>query len=134
MTEHPHHPCTVEIARDRILVDGLVVETFIGVFDDERLARQRVRFDVEVRTVAGYADIVRATGEYVSYAHIVEYVERRAATDEHVELVETWDEDVASFALSNRLAESVEVTVRKIDIFDAADGVGVTIERRRAGS
>lgn len=137
MTDHPHHsptisPSTTEIGRDLICVDGLVVDTFIGVFDFERHARQRVRFDVEIRTVAGYSRIVRSTGEYVSYADIVDYVERRAAGDEHVELVETWAEDVAAFALTNRLAESVRVSVRKVDIFDAADGVGITIERRQA--
>ena len=72
------------------------------------------------------------TGDYVSYADIVEYVERRAAEGDHVELVETWAEEVATFALANELATAVRVTVQKLDIFDAADGVGITIERRRA--
>jgi dihydroneopterin aldolase len=116
---------------DRIVVNGLVVDAFIGVHDDERVARQRVRFDVEIDTVDDYAERVRATGAYVSYADIVEFVEARAATDEHVVLVETWAEDVASEALRNELAQAVRVTVQKLDIFDAADGVGITIERRR---
>lgn len=116
---------------DRVLVVGLFVDTFIGVHDFERLERQRVRFDVEVDTIDGYAEVVRATGTYVSYADIVEYIERRAATDEHVELVETWADDVADFVLRNDLARAVRVTVQKVDIFDAADGVGISIERRR---
>lgn len=117
---------------DRILVTGLLVDTFIGVHDFERLERQRVRFDVEVDTVDDYADVVRLTGAYVSYADIVEYIEGRAATSDHVELVETWADDVAAFALANELAVTVRVTVRKLDIFDAAEGVGISIERRRA--
>ena len=52
----------------------------------------------------------------------------------HVTLVETWAEDVATSALTNELAEAVRVTVQKIDIFDAADGVGVSIERRRSAT
>ena len=116
---------------DRILVNGLVVDTFIGVHDFEHDAPQRVRFDIEVDTVPDYADHVELTGAYVSYADLVEYVEARAATGEHVELVETWAEDVAAFALRNELAQAVRVTVQKLDIFDAADGVGVAIERRR---
>jgi dihydroneopterin aldolase len=118
-------------APDRIIVNGLVVDTFIGVHDVERAAPQRVRIDVEIDTVSGYADIVRTTGSYVSYADIVEFVEARAATGEHVELVETWADDVAGFALGNELAQAVRVTVQKLDIFDAADGVGIAIERRR---
>jgi dihydroneopterin aldolase len=116
---------------DRIIVTGLLVDAYIGVYDFERIERQRVRFDVEVDTIDGYADVVRLTGAYVSYADIVEYIEGRAATSDHVELVETWAEDVAMFVLANELAVAVRVTVQKIDIFEAADGVGIAIERLR---
>ena len=118
-------------APDRIVVSGLVVDTFIGVHEFERDQRQRVRFDIEIDTVDGYADIVRTTGSYVSYADIVECIQARAASDEHVTLVETWAEDVATFSLRNELADAVRVLVQKLDIFDAADGVGVSIERQQ---
>lgn len=127
---HPAPPPRASVP-DRIVVNGLVVDTFIGVHDFEREARQRVRFDIEIDTVDGYADIVGTTGAYVSYADVVEYVEARAASDEHVVLVETWAQDVATFVLANELADAVRVTVQKLDIFDAAAGVGITIERRR---
>ncbi len=118
-------------APDRIIVNGLVVDASIGVHDFEREATQRLRFDVEIDTVDDYADRMRATGAYVSYADVVEFVEARAASGDHVELVETWAEDVAAFALTNQLAQAVRVTVQKLDIFDAADGVGISIERSR---
>lgn len=118
-------------APDRVIVNGLVVDAHIGVHDFERDAPQRVRFDVEVETVDDYAERVRTTGSYVSYADVVEFVQARAAAGDHVELVETWAEDVATFALRNDLAQAVRVTVQKLDIFAAADGVGVIIERRR---
>jgi dihydroneopterin aldolase len=118
-------------APDRIIVNGLVVDAFIGVHDFEHERRQRVRFDVEIDTVVDYAEQVRATGAYVSYADVVEFIQSRAAGDDHVELVETWALDVADFALGNELAHGVRVTVQKLDIFDAADGVGIIIERTR---
>jgi len=134
----PSHiqPCSdlVAVGPDRIIVNGLVVDTFIGVHDFERQAPQRVRFDVEIDTVPGYADIVRTTGTYVSYADIVEFIETGAATGDHVEMVETWAEDIAAFSLRNDLADAVRVTVQKTDIFDNADGVGIRIERRRAAA
>ena len=117
---------------DRIIVNGLIVDTHIGVHDFERDAPQRVRFDIAVETVDDYADRVRSTGSFVSFADIVEFVTARAATGEHVELVETWADDVATFALGNELAQAVHVTVQKLDIFDTAEGVGIAIERRRA--
>jgi dihydroneopterin aldolase len=118
-------------APDRIVVNGLVVDASIGVHDFERETTQRVRFDVEIDTVDDYADRVRETGAYVSYADVVEFVEAWAASGEHVELVETWAEAVADFALRNELAQAVRVTVQKLDIFEDADGVGITIERTR---
>ncbi len=119
---------------DRIVVNGLVVETYIGVHDFEHDAPQRVRFDVEIVTVDDYAHRVQTTGAYVSYADVVEFIETRAGSDEHVELVETWAENIAAFALRNELAQSVRVTVQKLDIFAAAEGVGVAIERHRPTS
>ena len=127
----PSHRRARPGAPDRIVVNGLVVDASIGVHGFEREAAQRVRFDIEIVTVDDYPDRVRATGEYVSYADVVEFVEARAASGEHVELVETWAEDVADFALRNELAQAVRVTVQKLDIFDTADGVGIIIERCR---
>ena len=118
-------------AADRVIINGLVVGAHIGVYDFERNAPQRVRFDVEVETVTDYAGRVRTTGNYVSYADVVEFIQARAAAGDHVELVETWAEDVATFALRNKLAQAVRVTVQKLDIFDAAEGVGISIERHR---
>lgn len=115
-----------------IVVHGLCVDALVGVHDFERERRQRLRFDVEVETVAGYLDTVRSTGEYISYADIVAYIETRAASDEHVELVETWADDLASFVLAHPLASTVRITVHKLDIFERAEGVGVVLERRRA--
>lgn len=125
-------PALVAGRPDRIVVRALVVPAFIGVHDFERLERQRVRFDIEVDTVDDYAAVVASSGEYVSYADVVEYVKDRAASDEHVELVETWAEDVAAFVLRHELAAVVRVTVTKLDIFESVEGVGVSIERRRA--
>lgn len=130
MFNEPRSPMS-PLACDRIIVSGLYVNLFIGVHDFERLERQRVRFDVEIETIEGYADVVRSTGDFVSYADIVDHIESRAAESHHVELVETWAEDVAAFALRHDLATVVRVTVQKVDIFDAADGVGIKIERRR---
>ncbi len=115
-----------------IIVRELCVDAYIGVLDIEHGVRQRVQFDVEVDTAPGYLDTVRATGEYVSYADVVDYIEQRAATDEHVELVETWADDIASFVLSHPLATGVRVTVQKLDIFERAEGVGIVLDRRRA--
>ena len=118
-------------SHDRIIIRGLHVEAFIGVHDHEKQTRQAIRFDIEIETVRDYADIVRETGRYVSYGDAVAYINDRAASDEHVELVETWADDVATYVLANDLVSAVRVSVQKTEIFENAAGVGIVIERRR---
>lgn len=120
-----------EDGRDTILIEGLLLPAEIGVLDSEKGRRQPVRFDVEIETVPDYRKIVRDTGQYVSYADTVFFIQEKAASGGHVELVEEWAEAVAEFVLENPLAEKVAVKVTKPDIFEDAAGVGIRIVRRR---
>lgn len=121
----------VEAARDVIYVEGLRVSAFIGVLKSERIRRQDVVFDVEMTTVEGYSEIVRTTGKFVSYADVVEFIEEKAGEENHVGLVEEWAGEVAEFALSNPLVETVMVKVSKPHIIAGAEGVGIRVLRRR---
>lgn len=121
----------IEDGRDTILIDGLLLPAEIGVLESEKGRSQPVRFDVEIRTVAGYRQIVRETGTYVSYADTVTFIQDKAASGGHVDLVEEWAEAVAEFVLTNPLADHVTVKVTKPDIFQDAAGVGIRISRKR---
>lgn len=131
-TVSPEGQQLVEEGQDVILIDGLSLPVEIGVLDSEKGRRQTVRFDVEIRTVPGYRQIVCETGAYVSYADTVAFIREKAATGGHIELVEEWAEAVAAFALTNPLADRVTVRVTKPDIFEEAEGVGIRITRKRS--
>ncbi|MTI44263.1 dihydroneopterin aldolase [Roseibium hamelinense] len=120
-----------DLSSDEIVIENLLVDTHIGVLDSEKGRTQKVCFNVSIRTVPGYAETVRDTGAYVSYADTVLFIEEKARFGAHVELVETWAEDVAAFVLRNPLAEEVSVRVTKSEIFQNAQGVGISIRRRR---
>jgi len=121
-----------EAGADRIVISDLRVEAHVGLLDRERGRRQGMRFDVEVETVPGYARTVRETGRYVCYGAIAAFITERAASEAHVDFVETWAEDVAGFVLENPLAARVSVTVTKTEIVPQAAGVGVRVTRERA--
>lgn len=120
-----------EDGRDVILIEGLKAAAQIGILDSEKNRTQTVCFDIEMRTVAGYRRIVRETGAFVSYADAVEFIQQKAASGGHIDLVEDWAEAVAEFVLTNELVEEVSVKVTKPDIFEEASGVGIRIRRRR---
>ncbi|PVB60086.1 dihydroneopterin aldolase [Labrenzia sp. 011] len=130
---NPHDETALtEDGQDLILIEGLLVPAEIGVFESEKGRTQSVCFDVEIRTVPGYRRIVRETGTFVSYADTVEFIQDKAASGGHTELVEDWAEAVAAFVLTNPLADRVTVKVTKLDIFDEAAGVGIRICRKRS--
>ncbi|MEP4770283.1 MAG: dihydroneopterin aldolase [Roseibium sp.] len=121
----------IEDGQDVIVIDNLCLQTQIGVLDSEKGRSQSVRFDVEIRTIQNYRQIVRETGTYVSYADTVFFIQEKAASDNHIELVEEWAEAVAEFVLQNPMADQVTVKVTKPDIFEDAAGVGIRICRTR---
>lgn len=117
--------------KDVIEVSDLRVKAFVGLFEHEKATRQRLRFDIEVLTVPNYSAVRRETGEYVCYGAIVDFITEMAARETHVDMLETWAEDVAQFVLDNPLTDAVSVAVKKLDVFDHAGGVGVRILRLR---
>ncbi|POF27844.1 dihydroneopterin aldolase [Roseibium marinum] len=121
-----------EDGQDVILIEGLLVPVEIGILESERGRTQSVCIDVEIRTVPGYRQIFRETGAYVSYADTVEFVQDKAVSGGHTDMVEDWAEAVAGFVLTNPLADRVTVKVTKLDIFDEAAGVGIRISRKRS--
>jgi dihydroneopterin aldolase len=124
-----HH--AIEPLPDVIVIDDLQVQTHIGVNEAEHGRPQTVRFDVEIETVPGYLRQVRETGNFVSYADVVAFIETAAASGKHVRLVEEWAASVADFALEHPLVAQVTVSVMKTEIFERAGGVGIRICRRR---
>ena len=122
----------VEDDQDVIIIENLLLQTHIGMLESERRRTQTVCFTVEIRTVSDYRKIVQETGQYIPYADAVDFMQKKAASGEHVDLVEQWAEDIANFALQNPLADRVTVTVLKPDIFRDADGGGIRIVRKRS--
>ena len=120
-----------ETAPDTIRIVGLVLPVHIGVFEHEYGAPQRVRFDVDITAVPDYR-LRRTEESYLSYLDTVTFIEDMAKSGRHIPFVEDWAEAVAGFVLAHPLADEVAVTVRKLDVFEAADGVGIRIARRRA--
>jgi 7,8-dihydroneopterin aldolase/epimerase/oxygenase len=114
-----------------VLVDDLRLQVFIGVHDFEKRARQEVSITVAMFTADAGPSRSDDLADHVSYAGIVEALKARAASPQHVQLVETLAEEVADLAFADRRVARVVIDVRKTQIIPEARGVGVIIERRR---
>ncbi len=115
---------------DQILIEGLTLPAFIGMFAHEYDAPQPIRFDVIVDILPLTPSEGHDTENIVRYDHIVADIKRILA-EGHIDLVETLAEDVAKACLSYDRTQQVCVTVAKPAAFENADAVGIRITRRK---
>lgn len=121
---------TQDLPPDQILIEGLTLPGFIGVFAHEYDAAQTIRFDVIVDIAPLTATDQHDTANIVRYDHIVADIKDILAVG-HIDLVETLAEDVARACLSYSRAQQVCVTVAKPYAIEDAEAVGVRITRRK---
>jgi len=113
---------------DQILIEGLSLETVIGVYDWERTVRQRLELDLElgtdIRPAARHDDLTRT----LDYAAICQRLTDYAEANAHG-LVETFAEHVAAILIDEFGVRQLRLTIRKPGAVAAARAVGVRIER-----
>jgi len=119
-----------DLPLDQILIEGLTLPAFIGMFAHEYDAPQPIRFDVIVDIASLTTSDAHDTDNIVRYDHIVADIKEILAAG-HIDLVETLAEDVAKACLSYSRAQQVCVTVAKPAAFEDANAVGIRITRRK---
>ncbi len=126
----PRNIADARAAIRHVFVRDLVLECSIGVHQFEREATQRVRInlDLAVREADTSGQLNDDLANVVCYEELTKGVRAIVARD-HVNLVETLAEDVATMCLSDMRVRSARIRVEKLDILEDALSVGVEIER-----
>ena len=126
LLEHPGDASVV--TKDVIRINGLEVDTRIGVPDEERVSAQRLLLDVALEgDFRGIGDDLAGTTDYAAVAGWVTTECRRR----ELRLVETLAEELAVGLLREfPLATAAEVGVRKF-ILPRTENVGVRVRRER---
>ena len=114
--------------QDLILIEGLAVETVIGVFDWERQIKQRLLIDLELDT-----DIARAAStddlQYtLDYKAISDAVIAFAENSDY-QLIESLAEDLAAMILKDFSVSGLRLKISKPDAVPQANNVAVKISR-----
>lgn len=115
---------------DKIIIEGLELNTVIGVYDWERVDPQRVFVDVELDyslEKAGISDQVTDTIDYATIAKLVD----DTAKELKPELVEALAHHSCLRILESYPVDAVNIKITKPDILDRARNVGVQVRRTR---
>src|SRR4051812_592701 len=108
----PTSPGTV-----RVFLRDLVVPCRIGVFRHEQGGTQRVRINLDLVVTESDAAAHDDPAKVVRYEKVAESI-RALCTEQHIKLLETLAERIASVSLDDSRVRAVTVRVEKLDIFD----------------
>lgn len=110
----------------KILIHDLELMMSIGVLDHEKVERQRVIVNVDLKVEPNKQWQKDEIADVVSYADMIERIEMIAAAG-HINLVETFAERIGEAALSFPSVLSARINVQKPDIIKNTKSVGVEI-------
>ena len=118
---------------DRVFVEGLSIDTVIGVYDWERKVRQTVVIDLEMAW-----DIARAAASD-DLSHALDYAEVSKRLTETIsssqfQLVEALAESAAELILKEFSVKWLRLTLYKPGAVANAQSVGLKIERGTLGA
>lgn len=113
---------------DTVFIEGLSIDTLVGVHDWERKARRSVTLDLEMAfdcAAAGASDALEDALDYAAVAARVTEVVQSA----RFQLIEALAEAVASAVRKDFPVAWLRLTIHKTGALGNAANVGVTIER-----
>lgn len=113
-----------------VFVRDLILQCSIGVHQFEREATQRVRINLDLAVLEAETNgqLNDDLANVVCYEELTKGV-RLLVSRDHVNLVETLAEDVATMCLRDVRVRSARIRIEKLDILEDAVSVGVEIER-----
>ena len=121
------------MAKDIIFIEGLEIETIIGVYEHERDIKQKVVLDIEMtipESDAANSDDLRHTVDYDAVSKLVtSYV-----IDTQYQLIESLAEQVASLVLGAFATDSLKLKLSKPGAVKNAKSVGLIILRSVDGN
>ncbi len=115
----------------QLFVRDLVLEGRIGIYGHEKIQAQRVKVNLSIECQE-HPPIDDNYANAICYAELVADIRELVEAD-HINLVETLAERIASRSLRDPRVLWVKVRVEKLDAIPEAAGIGVEIERRRPG-
>ena len=116
---------------DKVFIEGLEIETLIGIYDWERKIRQPLVFDIEMgfdNRKPAASDAIEDTLDYKAVSkRLIKYV-----SESDFGLVETLAERCAELVLKEFDVTRVRLKLSKPGAVRGARAVGVIIERSKA--
>lgn len=119
------------VLSQRILIRDLTLSCSIGVSDEERARRQRLRINIEL--TVDYPPPARDNiNEVLDYGRLAKAVRNHCLTTTF-RLLETLAEELSDVCFGFVPVSETKVRIEKLDRYADIGGIGVEVARRRSG-
>ena len=119
-----------EVVQDTVFIEGLRIDTIIGVYGWERQVRQTLVFDIAMQFCCAKAAASDCVDDALNYAAVSErliaYVE-----SSRFELIEALAEACCQLLLNEFPVQALTLTLKKPGAVPKAQTVGVTLQRSK---
>jgi dihydroneopterin aldolase len=113
-----------------VFVHDLEIVASVGILEHEKRYEQRIILSADLAVRDDYDGVSDRLGEVLDYGKVVDDIIRLVQA-EHVNLIETLAERIATQCLADQRVERVRVRIAKPDILPSGGSVGIEIERCR---
>jgi 7,8-dihydroneopterin aldolase/epimerase/oxygenase len=114
-----------------VFVHDLEIVASVGLLEHEKRYEQRIIVSVDLAVRDDYDGVSDRLGDVLDYGKVVDDIVRLVQS-EHVNLIETLAERIATQCLTDTRVERVQVRIEKPEILPSCRSVGIAIERCRA--
>ena len=122
----------VTVTAQRILMSDLTLACRIGVTEEERAERQRLRFNLQIEVRPDPPREDRIT-EVVDYGRLVARI-RSVCAEVEVRLLESLSARIAQACFLDERVIGARVRIEKLDLYPDVGGIGSEFEYRRNGA
>ena len=113
-----------------IFIKGLVLKAYIGIYSDEKINKQRIRFNISISAKDNIKKENNDISQFVSYEDIINKV-KKVLNLGHIPLLETLADKILDECLKNKKISLIKIKIEKLDIFKNAESVGIKVIRKQ---
>ena len=124
-------PAARKPVTQKIVIRDLTLSCLIGVYDEERARRQRIRLNLEF-DVTPRRPSADAIEETVDYSKLIASV-RQVCLESRLLLLETLAARIADGCFFDPRVQAARIRIEKLDRYADTGGIGVEMEFRRGG-
>lgn len=115
---------------DKVIIEGLQVQTLIGVYDWERTARRALSVDLTLEVDLAQAAASDDVNDTIDYARVAETLEHVALNSEFF-LLEALAGAMLDALFADFAVQGATLKLSKPDILPGAENVAIQLSRRK---